>query len=273
MPRHLIALCLAVPLAVASAATASAATCDKTPPIAATSAPPKGTKALGVTLTPDTPTEVVNFGPGRGTKDIDIVLNASAALPAWFTAGHLEVDVPRRLRRVGENLQSVTGSAPTLSAVRIGGHKRVVFTVCIDGSKLPAGRYSGLVTVDGPAGIETAAVAITANAKNGVLWWWGFGGALLVALVVLFYRGAADRRTGTPAPPWRTAAWGAFTDPTWWASSLVSLGAAFGTVYAIYAGNPAWGEDGPAAVFALIGATLTAAGVQSFLATFRQTQT
>jgi hypothetical protein len=71
----------------------------------------------------------------------------------------------------------LTRAAAKLTKPRIGGRKRVTFTVCTDGSDLPAGRYTGLVTVDGPAGMESAAVTMTANAKNGVLWWWAFGGA------------------------------------------------------------------------------------------------
>jgi hypothetical protein len=75
-------------------------------------------------------------------------------------------------------------------------------------------------------------------------------------VVGVWRRDRARHKTGKWR--WVKAHWEALKDLPWWVSTLVSVGAAFGTVYAIYAGNPAWGEDGPAAVFALIGATLTA---------------
>jgi hypothetical protein len=47
----------------------------------------------------------------------------------------------------------------------------------------------------------------------------------------------------------------------------VALGAAFGALYAIYAGNPAWGSGGFSDIAALIGAAFAAIGGHTIIST------
>jgi hypothetical protein len=51
----------------------------------------------------------------------------------------------------------------------------------------------------------------------------------------------------------------------WPKSGIVALGAAFGTLYAVYADNPAWGSGGFSDVAALIGAAFAAIGGQTII--------
>ena len=76
---------------------------------------------------------------------------------------------------------------------------------------------------------------------------------------------AAACRKRHPGPEEHPASWGhAFrqpvTDPLWWATAIFAIGTAFGSLYATYAGNPAWGAGGFSDYSALIGAGFAAIG-------------
>jgi hypothetical protein len=56
-------------------------------------------------------------------------------------------------------------------------------------------------------------------------------------------------------------------DLLWWATTAVALAAAFGTLYAVYKGNPAWGAEGFTDFAAMVGATFAAVGGHTIIST------
>jgi hypothetical protein len=71
--------------------------------------------APAVTLTPDLPTQTVNFAGGRGWQFAEVVLKASRPLPSSFEASQLDVEVLRRFSRQSETLSTITLPPPTFT--------------------------------------------------------------------------------------------------------------------------------------------------------------
>lgn len=120
------------------------------------------------------------------------------------TATPLPADIEKRLElvadpiaRVGDQTESVLFPDPTFSDLRVSqNRKRVSVRVCLDPpSGLPAGKYVGTIRVEGPLGVESAPIAVTANAKDGGVFWWSVVASLFFAFVILLYKGATDERT------------------------------------------------------------------------------
>jgi hypothetical protein len=101
----------------------------------------------------------------------------------------------------------------------------------------------------------------------------------LLAYVVLLYKAAADTRAiniegakaGTDDAKKEAAKWGpAFmanvTDVGFEFRSLLTLGATFGALYALWDANPAWGDAGlVGSLITLIGVGLAAVGARAII--------
>jgi len=188
--------------------------------------------------------------------------------------------------RTGEKTDSVSFPDPKFSVLRPSGNrKRISFRVCLaQPPDLPAGKYVGVISLDGPQGVDSAAVTVTGNAKDGTGFYLAAGLTGLFAFLVLAYKGTSDERAtrmaavaqlpdknpdGTPNADKRNAArwWlaaSALKSPGWWAPTLVAIAAAVGVLVAAYTDNPAWGENGKvSSAIALIGTGLAAVGAKA----------
>ncbi len=104
-----------------------------------------------ITLTPDLPTQTVNFGGGRGWQFAEVVLTASRPLPSSFEPSQLDIEALRRFSRQSETLSTVTLPQPTFTEPRLNPARNIItFAVCLDGSNLGAGHYAGAIAVEGP---------------------------------------------------------------------------------------------------------------------------
>lgn len=114
-----------------------------------------------IDLTPDQPTQTVNFGGGRGWQFADVVLKASPPLPRHFRVAQLDIEVLRRVTRQSESLVTVSLLPLTFTQPRLNPRRdRIVFTICVNGSSIDAGHYAGAITIEGPKGIGPTNVAL-----------------------------------------------------------------------------------------------------------------
>ena len=120
-----------------------------------------------VTLAPDPDTQVINFGGRRQPQEVDIVVGIKPPLPPEVTPAMIDIDVPRRLRRIGDTLTTISSQIPMFSEPRINpARSRMSFVACVNGKGLEAGSYVGLITVEGPSGVGPASVTVTANCQG-----------------------------------------------------------------------------------------------------------
>ena len=143
----------------------------------------------------------------------------------------------------------------------------ITFTACLDSEGLGAGSYAGQIGISGPRKLQPASVAVVANLRDGKLFRRGLILALVAALVLMIY-GHVKKIRGQKT--W----WRAFWDNTrpddgFWVESAIGLVAAGLAAGAVYAQDPAWGDDAFPSLVALGGTTLAAAGVQNLIATAR----
>jgi hypothetical protein len=117
-------------------------------------------------------------------------------------------------------------------------------------------------------------VSLTINAKAKWLFWIGVFVALGIALALLLLKDAAAYYKSSPdvgSPPravrWRDAFVHPLRDPLWCATTVVALGTAFGALYAVYAGNPAWGADGLTDISGLVAGGFAAVGGHTIVTT------
>jgi hypothetical protein len=112
---------------------------------------------------------------------------------------------------------------------------------------------------------------LTVNAKVDTPFWVGSAISLIAAFLLLVLKDAAAYRgkqlTPPDSPDWGSSFLHPLTDPVWWVTTIVALGAAFGALYASYAGNPAWGSGGFSDIAALIGAAFAAIGGRTIIST------
>ena len=255
-----------------------------------------------VKLVPDNPAAIINFAGARGRKFVDVVLNATPALPPTLKGDQIRIFVLRRFTRSGQNLPTETAPIPTFTPPVISPNRdRVTFTVCLDGAGLKAGSYAGSVYVEGPRGLSPASISITENATNSRLALWGGIGVLFAAFFFLWLRGAAARQAAAEqVHAEQLAKAGAakdkaeidrlsteeekpkpvtgyllevFKDLNWLITTIVALGAAAGTIIGIYGANPAWGADTLGSLVSLVGPAFTAVGVQSVVASLGRSVT
>jgi hypothetical protein len=222
---------------------------------------------------------------------VDVVVNATPALPPSVNPTDIRIQVLRRFSRESQTLPSTSAARPTFTNPVISpGRDRVTFTVCLDGSELAPGSYAGNLYVEGPKGLAPTSISITENAKNARLASWLAGVALVAAFAFLLLRGMAARQANheqehakamaeavmasddekrqylDQRPPHRhlTSYFvEVVSDLNWWLTSIVALGVAAGGIMATYSANPSWGADTWVSVATVVGATFTAVGVQS----------
>jgi hypothetical protein len=112
---------------------------------------------------------------------------------------------------------------------------------------------------------------LTVNAKVDTPFWVGSAISLIAAFLLLVLKDPAAYRgkqlTPPDSPDWGSSFLHPLTDPVWWVTTIVALGAAFGALYASYAGNPAWGSGGFSDIAALIGAAFAAIGGRTIIST------
>jgi hypothetical protein len=247
--------------------------------------PPKRKKVSGIKLTPaaGSAQRVVNIDADRDRETLrGIRLQSNKPFPAWVKPVHLEIYADPLIRTSDDKLETVSFPEPVFIPPRLlSGGRRLDFGICLDPSNLPAGRYTGLINIEGPAGVEGTTVAISANAKDAAWFWRGAVIAFLAALTTLLFKGAADKRLelatpptdeqpNPPRPKWRTAFGKALGDLQFVFTSVIALGTAFAALYTAYANDPSWGADGVASVFSLVVTAFAAVGGQSLLAGLRQ---
>lgn len=209
-----------------------------------------------VRLTPDPASEVVNFGSGRDLQSFDVVVTADPPLPAQVRADQIALDAPKRFQRVSDRLESARLPLPAFTEPVISPQgDEITFTVCLRGADVEAGKYAGQIRVGGPLGVTRGSTTVTVNAKATIGWFIGeVVLALLIAAGLLYFQESqADKKDKFKKG--------------FWIQAIIALGAAFGALYAVWSGNPTWGDDKLAAGIALIGTAVSAAGLRSFIDT------
>lgn len=212
---------------------------------------------------------IVNFGTSRATKVVKrLVFVADKPLPDSLNSQQLNFDA--LVSRAGDTLESTDFPDPTFSEPRISQDRQTItFDICLKPGSIPPGKYVGAVTLSGPPGLGAASVSLTVNAKVDTPFYVGSAVALFAAFLLLVLKDAAAFRKKHPDTPpgWGSSFLHPLADPLWWTTTAVALGAAFGTLYAVYAGNPAWGSGGFSDIAALIGASFAAIGGQTIIST------
>jgi len=231
-----------------------------------------------------------NFGEDRDPENVEFKLTTVQPLPKDVEKT-LEL-VADPIVRVGATTDSASFPEPRFSVLRVSrNRKTLTFRVCLAPAKnLPAGKYTGTITLEGPPGVESTGVTVTANAKDGFIFW---GAAILMAalaLLILLYKGANDERArlkaeaeampdesdGKPttaktaklnaAKKWKAPALTTVKDPGWVFPTVFAIVAAFGVLWGTYDANPSWGEAGRlSSAFAVIGTGLAAIGAKTVL--------
>jgi hypothetical protein len=226
---------------------------------------------IELTPAPGSAQRNVNFGASRATKLIKgVTFTADKQLPDSLTGQQLSFDA--FLSRVSDTLESTDFPDPTFSQPRITeDRKSIKFTICLNpASTTPPGKYAGSVTLSGPPGLSAASVALTVNAKKSLGFWLERGAveALIVAFLLLVIKDAAAYKKANPTTSWWWDPWKhPLADPLWWTATFIALGAAFGTLYALYKGNPTWGSEGFSDVAVMISATFAAVGGHAIIST------
>jgi hypothetical protein len=204
-----------------------------------------------------------------------VTFGSNKQLPDSVTSKQLNYDAV--LSRAGDTLESTDFPDPTFTEPKITpDRKSIKFTVCLNPGSSPPGKYVGSVTLSGPPGISAASLSLPINEKKSFLYWAVRSAlALAVAFALLVLKDAAAYRkantilTTTPPtmPNWGESLKHPLADLLWWVTTAFALGAAFGTLYALYKGNAAWGSEGFSDFTAMIGATFAAVGGHTIIST------
>jgi hypothetical protein len=255
---------LALPSA-AGAATPAPPLCTRHVDDAATG--PALSPAITLSPSPDSAQRIVNLGTNRGMKTVQrLTFTTDRALPASLTADQLTLDA--LISRAGTSLESTDFPDPTFSNPRISEDRQsITFTACLSPGSIPPGKYVGSVTLSGPPGLSAASTSLTINAKVASLFWLGSALSLVVAFMLIVLKDAAAYRKKTTSADWFHAFLEPVQDPLWWATTLITIAVAFGTLYGVYSSNPAWGSGGFADIAALISAGFAAVGGHTIITT------
>jgi hypothetical protein len=218
---------------------------------------------------PGSAQRIENFGTSRKTKTIRrLMFTTDKPLPDAVTAPQLNFDA--LISRAGDTLESTDFPDPKFTEPRISQDRQsITFNACLDPGQIPAGKYVGSITLSGPPGLSAASVALTVNAKTATWFYVGAGLALAAAFLLLVVKDAAAYRskTSNPTPNWAHSFAHPVTDPIWWVTTVIALATAFGTLWAVYSNDPAWGSGEFSDVSALIGAAFAAVGGQTIIST------
>ena len=225
---------------------------------------------IALTPAPASAQRIVNFGTSRTTKIVRrLVFMADKPVPDSLNTQQLNFDA--LISRAGDTLESTDFPDPTFSEPRISEDRQsITFDICLNPGSIPPGKYVGGVTLSGPPGLGAGAVSLTVNAKVAIPFYAGIALSLIAAFLLLVLKDAAayrEKQTDPAKKKWGKSFLHPLADPVWWATTVVALGAAFGALYAIYAGNPAWGSGGFSDIAALIGAAFAAIGGHTIIST------
>ncbi|HEY5053950.1 MAG TPA: hypothetical protein VII45_11135 [Solirubrobacterales bacterium] len=222
-----------------------------------------------IALTPTTQSaqRQVNFGADRDQKLIrDLTVSTNKPLPPSLTADQLNFEA--LLSRSGESLESTDFPDPGFTEPKISpDRKSIEFSVCLDPDGISPGKYVGAITVAGPAGLSATSINVTVTAKEEGLFWVGLSVSLAVAFCLLVLKDAATA-FDAQGKKWGKALLVPLKDLRWWGATFVTLGAAFGALYAIYNNDPTWGATGFASISALVGSAFAAIGGHSIVTSF-----
>lgn len=227
----------------------------------------------------------VNLGSDREEEVIALRVNVPKGLARTKLSNRMEL-VAEPFVKAHDTAESSSFTEISFSKLDVSGDgKRIGFKMCVDPPNgLDAGKYTSLVTLDGPPGVSSATMTVTVNGKDGGMFaFWAFVTAVL-SFLVLLYKGAGELRAAaiaaaekeTDAAKKKAAieaaeGWG---DPLkrciaslgWLVPTLVSIALAFTALWAAYNANPAWGEDGAwTSGLALLGTGLAAIGAKTIL--------
>jgi len=215
----------------------------------AATVPKKRKASRKIMLTPaeGSAQRVINVDEDRDIEYLRLRLETNQALPRWLKPEYLEIYADPLVRTGDEALETVSFPQPRFIKPRIlSGGRRIDFGVCLEPASLPAGRYTGVISIGGPPNISGATVAITANAKDSKWFVRGSIIAFLAALLTLLFRGTAEKRLerrpaptdaipNPPWPPWRESLRAALRDPQFLFTSVAAIATAFGALYTSYA--------------------------------------
>jgi hypothetical protein len=231
------------------------------------------TAKLGPPLKPPvelTPTQqsaqkLVNFGTSRTYKVVKhLTFTSNKPLPASLKPEQINYEAV--LSRTGNTLETAEFPEPTFGGAYISHDRRSIsFSACLNPAGISPGKYVGFITVSGPEGLGSASINLTVNAKDGTLFIVSGIVALLGAFVLLVLKDAATAKT--ESSQWSAAFLVPISSPMWWGATVLTLAAAFGTLYNIYANDPAWGASGFAGLISLVGAATAAVGGHAIIMT------
>lgn len=271
-------------LAALSLAVAPTALAHEECTVANASGKAKGKRVKkAVPMQPDTQSvgRVVNLGDDRESEVVMLHVNVSSGLPPRLER-RMEMTIDPFVR-TSDKTETVSFPDATFSKLDVSGNrKRISVKVCIDPpNNLPAGTYTGKVMLDGPRGVNGTSMTITLNAKDGHGFLWAALLTATLSFLILLYKAAGDKRAQriakaerkpaaereaavAEAARWRSAAKACIGDLGWTVPALVSVATAFGLLWAVYEGDPAWGAAGfVSSVIALAGTGLAAIGAKA----------
>jgi hypothetical protein len=225
----------------------------------------------------------VNIGSDREEEVISLRVDVPKGLKKRKLVKRMEL-VAEPFTKTHETAESASITDIKFSKLDLSGDgKRIAFLMCVDPpSGLDAGKYTSVVTLEGPPGMVAATMTVTLNGKDGgtFLTWLLITAA--IAFLALLYKGASEKRSAAiaeaeketddaerdaalkKAERWWASVWSCLKDPGWLVPTIAAVVGSFGALWAIYDNNPAWGENGAVTSgLALIGAGLTAVGVKT----------
>jgi hypothetical protein len=277
-----------VPCVQKTAGNSTTATAVTVPPAAKSGRRARGKKAKKLpkqeklqSLEATSPPGPVNVSQDEGSANVDIVVAASPALPGKVTAEDIKIEVPQRPRRTNEKIATEFLPRPMATKpIIIEGRKSIAFSLCFDNAHIEAGTYAGQVIVGAP-GFQQAAVTVTVNDKNSLLFYRGLALAIFVAVLLLIYQAGEvawqkqkeekDKDPNAPDPSTRAALKVPLCDLFgFWGPTLLAAGAAVVATWGVYSTDLAWGADKGSSIIALIGTALAAAGLGTLLSGVRK---
>jgi hypothetical protein len=248
-----------------SAVATSKPAAEKECPIKTNTATPgeKLTTPIELSPTQQSAQRLVNLGTSRAFRVIKhLTVTTSKPLPASVESDQIGFEAT--LSRTGNTLETDEFPDPTFSPAYISDDRRSIsFAMCLNPAGVSAGQYVGSITVSGPEGMGSASIGLTVNAKDGGLFWVSGFVALAATLALLVLKDMAAAKTNSNK--WGDTLNAAFGNPLWYGATAITLVAAFGTLYNVYANDPSWGASGFSGLESLVGTATAAVGGHTIL--------